>query len=254
MSAAERELDGRAAIVVGVDAIGEGIARRFERAGARVARIDGSAGIVDGSTREPCALDDATAVARAVDRAATALGGTYALVVNVLPRPALAPLDLQSDDDFATAFARVRATAAAMRAALPHLRAGGGGRILLVGHRYGEGANDALGAYNAAAWSLRGLARTAAVDWGQHQITTNVLVPFADTPEYRDYCAKKPALLDLLVSQVPIPRAGDPEDDIGGAALVLAGATGAFVNGEVLYADGGMHVAGPVLSPGKFRR
>lgn len=240
MSEPSDGLRGRAAIVVGLDAIGAGIASRLEREGLRVARVGD--------------LDDPGAVAAAVTRAASTLGGLHTLIVNVLPMPTIAPLESQGDAEFAAALGRVRSAAAAMRAALPALMAGGGGRIVVVGHRYGDGANDALAAYNTAAWGLRGLVRTAAVDWGQHQVTTNLLLPFADTPEYRDYRARKPALLDLLAAQVPLARAGDAVDDIGGAVLMLVGATGAFVNGEVLHADGGMHVAGPVLVPGRFRR
>jgi NAD(P)-dependent dehydrogenase (short-subunit alcohol dehydrogenase family) len=110
-----------------------------------------------------------------------------------------------------------------------------------------------MGAYNTAAWALVGLTRTAAVDWGQYQIATNLLLPLADTPEYRGYHARRAKLLDLLVTQIPLGRVGDPIEDVGGAAVFLASDAVNFVNGEIVYGDGGEHTAGPVLNPGRFR-
>jgi NAD(P)-dependent dehydrogenase (short-subunit alcohol dehydrogenase family) len=149
--------------------------------------------------------------------------------------------------------AAVTATHAAMQAALPYLRAADGGRIINVGHRYGESANHATGAYNAAAWALVGLTRTAAVDWGQYQIATNLLLPVTDTPEYRSYHARRAQLLDLMVAQLPLRRMGDPVEDIGGAALFLANDAANFINGEVIHGDGGQHIAGPILNLAKFK-
>jgi NAD(P)-dependent dehydrogenase (short-subunit alcohol dehydrogenase family) len=188
-----------------------------------------------------------------VRRAIAELGGLHVLVTNVLPPPTVAPLDAQPAAAFGDAFARVQAAVAAMQAALPHLRAAGGGRVINVGHRYGEDVNDGIAAYNAAAWSLVGLTRTAAVDWGQYQIATNVLLPLADTPEFRRYHARRGKLLDLMVGQLPLGSLGDPVEDVGAAALFLAGEACNFINGQVLHGDGGQHVAGPVLNPGKFR-
>lgn len=104
------------------------------------------------------------------------------LVVNPLPSPVIGPLEVQSAAAFADAFSRVQSAVAAMQAALPALQESGNGRIIIVGHRYGESVNDGIAAYNSAAWSLVGLTRTTAVDWGQYQIATNLLLPLADTP------------------------------------------------------------------------
>ncbi|MGO8858237.1 MAG: SDR family NAD(P)-dependent oxidoreductase [Steroidobacteraceae bacterium] len=236
-------LSGRAAVILGADAIGAGIARRFLREGARVAVI----------AAEDIHTDDVPgSIHRAVEAAVERLGALHILVNNALPPPAIAALEDQGSAAFATALGAVTAMHAAMRAAFPHLRASGAGRIINVGHRYGEGANEAIGPYNAAAWALIGLTRTAAVDWGRYQIVTNLLMPLADTPEYRGYHARKPAILDLMESQIPLGRMGDPVEDVGGAAVFLASDAAAFVNGEVIHGDGGQHTAGPVLNPGKF--
>jgi NAD(P)-dependent dehydrogenase (short-subunit alcohol dehydrogenase family) len=94
--------------------------------------------------------------------------------------------------------------------------------------------------------------RTSAVEWGRFGVTTNLLLPFANTEELRAAHAKRPKIIDLFTGQTALKRAGDPIADIGGAALFLASADGAFVNGQVIYADGGQHIAAPVLNPAKY--
>jgi NAD(P)-dependent dehydrogenase (short-subunit alcohol dehydrogenase family) len=256
-------LAGRNALVLGIDDIGAGIAHRFAREGATVALLDpdepAGARLVAGDSPgaiapadDPVSGCEAGTVAKLVGDSIRTLGRLDVLVCNLLPPPR--PLELERVDDPALeqSFERVRATVAAMRAALPALRASGHGRILLVGHRYGETVSEAIGAYNLAAWSLVGLARTAAVEWGQYQIATNVLLPLAETEEFHAARARRPAVVDLLVSQLPLRRVGHPVEDIGGAATFIASDAACFVNGQVVYADGGQHVAGPVLNPARF--
>ena len=47
-------------------------------------------------------------------------------------------------------------------------------------------------------------------------------------------------------------RLGDPIADIGGAAVFLASEYANYINDEVVYAEGGQHLAGPVLDIGRF--
>ncbi|MGD9979087.1 MAG: SDR family NAD(P)-dependent oxidoreductase [Hyphomonadaceae bacterium] len=220
------ELAGITTIIAGADEIGRGIAKRFAGAGAAVSMAD-----------------------------ATAENGAFScdvLVLNLLGAPHLAALEQQDDAHFTAALARVTDTAALMRAALPAMCDRGGGRIILIGHRYGKSVNEGLGPYNAAATALVGLMRTAAVEWGKWGIATNLLLPFADTAELRAARERRPKIIDLFIGQTPLKRAGDPIEDIGGAALFLASHDAAFINGQVIYADGGQHIAGPVLNPIKY--
>ena len=64
--------------------------------------------------------------------------------------------------------------------------------------------------------------------------------------------AKRPNIIKMMLSQLPLQRAGDCVEDVGGAALFLVSDAANFINGEVVHADGGQHVAGPVLNPIKF--
>jgi NAD(P)-dependent dehydrogenase (short-subunit alcohol dehydrogenase family) len=211
-------LADRTAIILGRDAIGEGIATRFADEGATV-RDAGSCDI---------------------------------LVINLLGQPEVAPLDAQGAGAFSRALASVEQAANAMAGAMPAMREAGWGRIVVVGHRYGDSVSEAIGPYNAAAWALKGLVRTAALDWGRYGITTNLLLPFAATPELTAARERRPKVIDLLVGQLPLRRAGDPVQDIGAAAVFLACDEGAWINGETVHADGGLHVAGPPLNPARF--
>jgi NAD(P)-dependent dehydrogenase (short-subunit alcohol dehydrogenase family) len=224
-------LVGRRAIVAGDDAIGCGIAARLAREDADVRTLSGANGVAE---------------------AIAVLGGLDILVVNLLGPAAPALLEACDDDAFADAFAGVIAMAAAMRAARPALREATEGRIILIGHRYGVATSEGLSAYGSAAWALNGLMRSAALEWGRYGITTNLLLPFAATPELAAAHEKRAKMIDLMVSQLPLGRAGDPVEDIGGAALYLASSDARFVNGQVVHADGGQHIAGPVLNPVKF--
>lgn len=255
------QLAGKCALVLGADAIGAGIALRFAREGATLAVLDSDLALADavvsairaaGGSALALSVDWNATAAQAVNEAAGQLGGIHVLVNNVLPLPHVGLFEDQSAETFASAFARIQAAVAAMQAALPYMQAAGGGRIINVGQRYGESANEGIAAYNAAAWSLVGITRTAATDWGQYQIATNLLLPLAETPEYHRYHQRRARVLDMMVGQLPLGRLGDPVEDIGAAALFLAGDACNFVNGEVIHGDGGQHIAGPVVSPGRF--
>lgn len=180
------------------------------------------------------------------------MGGVYALVNNILPLPALAPVEQQTAAMFNDAFGRVQSVVAAMQAVLSFMREAGEGRIVNVGHRYGENVNEGLAAYNAAAWSLVGITRSAALDWGRYQIATNLLLPLADTAELKAAHTRRPKVVELMISQLPLRRAGDCIEDVGGAALFLVSDAATFLNGEIVHADGGQHIAGPVLNPIRF--
>lgn len=249
------------ALVLGADSIGRGIALSFAREGARVAVLDADADVAEDTARVirdhgGHALAFATplneAAGEIVAAAIAELGGLDVLVNNVLPMPTVGALERQPATAFAEAFACIQAVVAAMQAALAALQHAGSGRIINVGHRYGEGINEGLAAYNAAAWSLVGLTRTTALDWGRYQIATNLLLPLADTEELRRCHSLRPGVIDLMIGQVPLGRLGDPVEDIGATALFLAGDACTFVNGETIHGDGGQHVAGPVLNPARF--
>jgi len=257
MTASSLPLARRTAVVVSSSEVGAAIALALGRAGARTGTAL-SAGVAMPDGQRPAnnvplvTPDNPTEVAAAVEQLAVTSGPSDILVVDLLPGAVPASLDQTPSLAIGQALARVAATAAAMRAAFGGLKAGGRGRIVLIGHRYGVSVAEGIAPYNSAAWALVGLMRSAALDWGRHAIATNLLMPAAATAEFREARAAKPQVLDLLVSQLPLKRMGDPVADIGGAAVMLAGDAASFINGQIVHADGGQHIAGSVLNPARL--
>ena len=96
---------------------------------------------------------------------------------------------------------------------------------------------------------LRALTRTAAREWGRHNILCNIICPAAATAAYQAFASASPENAAKLLELNPVGRMGDPEDDIGGAALFLASDDSRYVTGNTLFVDGGGHINGVPWSP-----
>ena len=137
----------------------------------------------------------------------------------------------------------------AMQAAFASMRDNGGGSIINFGSLNGVNAHMFTVEYNIAKESIRTLSRTAAVEWGPHNIRCNIICPAAATESYEAFRSANPELAEELNSQKPIPRMGDPETDIGGVAVFLASDDSAYVTGNTLFVDGGGHINGVQWRP-----
>ena len=256
-------LQDRVAIVTGAgQGIGRGIARRFAREGARVVIAERKPEHGEAAARELSdelgaqALFVATdvsqrdqvhaMVAAAVDR----FGRLDILVNNAQRFTAPAPLETMPDALFAASLdGGLWATFWAMQAAFPHMRDGGGGRIINFASMNGVRGAALTGNYNAAKEGIRALTRTAAREWGPHGILVNVICPAAASSVWLAHRARDPENAARSEASNPLGRMGDPERDIGGVALFLASEDGCFITGHTLFADGGAHLGLSVWRP-----
>lgn len=120
-----------------------------------------------------------------------------------------------------------------MLAVLPGMRRAGGGVIVNIGSAASANGAGGRALYGAAKWGLRGLTRSAAVEFGYHNVRVNSIHPGAiDTPMLRRSDQQLPP------PKIPIPRFGRPEE-VAEAALFLASARGAYLTGVDLAVDGG---------------
>ena len=251
-------LSGKVAIVTGsTQGLGEGIAHRLVRAGAKV--------VVNGRSREKgervvaqlresgadaiflqADLCERDAAIRLVEDAAARFGRLDILVNNAQIVPSLAEaLDPVTDDYLREAMSSgLHASLWTARAAVPHMIAAGGGRIVnfasingAYGSRYGT-------AYNATKEAIRGLTRTLANEFGPQGITVNVVLPAGLSPAYEAFYKDDPKRADAVARLNPMRRHGRAEEDIGGAVLALCTDAARYITGQSLYIDGGANLLG----------
>jgi len=253
---------GRVAIVTGGgQGVGLGIVRRFAREGAAillaqrnadqgqqvVAQLRSEFGIkADYVKTDVTKRDQVDAmVATAVDRL-----GSIDILVNNAGGSFPKRLENHSDDDMAAGLdLNFWSSFWAMRAAFPHMKARQWGRIINLGSLNGVNAHMFTVQYNVGKEALRALSRTAAVEWGPHGITCNVICPAVGSPAADIYYEKNPEMFEALRLQIPRGKLGDPEADVGGVAAFLASDDAAHVNGTTQFVDGGSHVNGVTWRP-----
>lgn len=138
-----------------------------------------------------------------------------------------------------------------MTAAIPLLRAGGGGSIINIASICGIQPGWGGMAYSVAKGALIHLTRIAAAELAREDIRVNAISPgFIGTPIFgRTRGLDRAQSLELAQvlreeagAAQPLPRAGRPED-IAAAVCFLASASGAFVTGQNLCVDGGLSLA-----------
>jgi NAD(P)-dependent dehydrogenase (short-subunit alcohol dehydrogenase family) len=121
---------------------------------------------------------------------------------------------------------------------IPHLRAAGGGSIILVGSVSAlAGFTRAQDAYTAAKGALISLNKSLAIQFAKDNIRSNVIHPgIVETP------LQAPYLTDELRAEfktgIPLGRIGQPRD-IANAALFLASDESGFMTGAEMIVDGG---------------
>ncbi|WP_353227269.1 SDR family oxidoreductase [Novosphingobium sp.] len=237
------------AIVTGAArGVAKGVATAMVKAGASVLIVDreialGEATAAELGTLGPVHfmgvdLADRDALPGIVDEAVRRFGRLDTLV-NAAQASAQVPLVDMSIAQMNVAFdTGFWPTFLLMQAAFPHLVANAGSVI-----NFGSGAGiqgmPTQASYGAAKEAIRSLSKTAAVEWGEHGVRVNMICPFALSPGVETWREHFPQAYAGQIARVPLRRIGDPELDIGGAAVFLASSLSRYVTGQTLMADGG---------------
>ncbi|HVM64931.1 MAG TPA: glucose 1-dehydrogenase [Acidimicrobiales bacterium] len=125
-----------------------------------------------------------------------------------------------------------------MKAAIPAMRASGGGSIVNISSTGGLRGSPTMAAYAGSKWAVRGMTKVAALEVGHDGIRVNSVHPgFIDTDMTR---APEFAGVDqqAFSASLPVPRAGVPED-ISRMVLFLASDESAYCTGAEFVVDGG---------------
>jgi gluconate 5-dehydrogenase len=249
------DLSGRLALVTGSSrGIGLGIARGYLSAGARVvlngrdpARLDETAKALRAELGVPeenvqvAAFDvvDESAVERAAEEIIAAYGCPDILVNNagIQVRGALTELPTEDwrrvvDVNLTSAFVVGRTFARSMLAR-------GSGKIVNICSVQTQLVRPSTAPYAAAKSGLGGLTQSMCAEWAPHGLQVNGLAPgYLDTDLNASLVAD-PEFSDWITRRTPARRWGQV-DDVVGPAIWLASAASDFVNGQVIYVDGGL--------------
>ena len=246
---AEGKLAGKVAIVTGGGSgIGRAIVDVYVANGAKVLAVDLPGrdwqSHFKGNAAVTCLDQDVTAqdAPRNIMDACTKAFGGLDILVNNAGIAIGAQFEETSDEQWDRILSiNVTSIFRISKAAVPLLRARGGGRIINLGSIMSNTAGPSLAAYGTSKHAVAGLSKGMAVDLGKYKITVNYLQPgsiwtalsqpFFDDPNFRSYWEAK----------APMGRIGDPED-VAAAALFLATDEAKFVSGAGIAVDGGAAV------------
>lgn len=235
----------RVLITGGASGIGAACVRRFQADGDRVAVLDRDERALAASPAEfgtTCDVSDADSLGAAVDEAAAALGGLDVVVAaaGIAARGTVADTD-PADWDRVLAV-NVRGVYLTGRAAIPHLRAAGGGAIVNVASQLGVVAAAGAAAYCASKGAVISLTRAMAIDHGGEGIRVNCVCPGpTDTPLLEPYFggAPDPAAERRAYEAMQLHSRLVSADEIADAVAYLAGPGATSTMGAALVVDGG---------------
>jgi NAD(P)-dependent dehydrogenase (short-subunit alcohol dehydrogenase family) len=233
--------------------IGNAGARLLAARGDRLALgdIDGPgvtalAAEIDASPFQVDAVD-AVALRAFVAAAAEALGGLDYVWSNVGVQIA-GSVEEAGAEDFDRSFAiNVRAHAVVCGAAIPHLRAAGGGAICITASNSALLSEPKLAPYAVTKAAAVALARQVARDYSGEGIRVNALCPGwidtpFNTPSWENFGGRE-RFLQEVPRLVPLGRIGSPEEAAKLACFLLSD-DAAYMTGHALVADGGESLPG----------
>ncbi|MFG1173298.1 gluconate 5-dehydrogenase [Erwiniaceae bacterium CAU 1747] len=116
------------------------------------------------------------------------------------------------------------------------------GKIINIGSMQSELGRDTITPYAASKGAVTMLTRGMCVELARHNIQVNGIAPGYFKTEMTQALADDEAFTSWLCKRTPAARWGNPEELIG-AAVFLASKASDFVNGHLLFVDGGMRVA-----------
>ena len=252
-------LAGRVAFVTGAGGgIGRGIAQALAAAGAAVAvtgrrrsTCDDTVKMIEAEGGIAIALEvdvgDATLVRRGVEATVQRLGRLDILVQNAnAGMDSAVPVALEAiteADWHAQARVAWDGNLHCAQAALPHLKASGAGRFIVLGSAFGLHGAAMNPVYSALKGGDRGFVKSLAREWGVHGITVNAIEPAAATEPTEIFFAQNPAVRDAYLRMFPLGRMGAPRNDIGRAVVALCSDLMGYVTGQNLPVDGGLYTA-----------
>ena len=250
-------LDGKVALVTGASyGIGFAIAKALAQAGATIVFNDIKQELVDKGLASyeaegiqahgyVCDVTDEAAVNALVATIEKEVGVIDILVNNagIIKR---IPMHEMSAAEFRQVIdVDLNAPFICAKAVIPAMMKKGGGKIINICSMMSELGRETVSAYAAAKGGLKMLTRNIASEYGEYNIQCNGIGPgYIATPQtapLREVQAdgSRHPFDSFIIAKTPAARWGNPED-LAGPAVFLASEASNFVNGHILYVDGGI--------------
>jgi NAD(P)-dependent dehydrogenase (short-subunit alcohol dehydrogenase family) len=248
------DVSGKIAIVTGASrGIGLAIATRFAESGMKVVvsgrkqdALDAVAADLTGQGFDvlPVAAHngDKTALGALVQAAVDRYGGLDVLVNNAATNPHFGPLLDAADSMWQKTFeVNIMGAFWLIQAAVPHLRARGGGKIVNVASVNGLRPGTMQGVYSATKAALINMTQTLAMELAGDNIQVNAIAPGLIKTKFAEALWSNDAIMDSITARMPAKRIGEP-DEIAGMALYLASPASSYTTGQIMVVDGGVTI------------
>ena len=245
------DLTGRRALITGSSqGIGYALARGLAQAGAEIVlnargveKLEAAAEALraEGASVRTLPFDaaDHAAVRAAVD-GLEAETGQIDILVNNAGVQRRGPLEEFDPVDFETLMrANVSTVFNVGQAVARHMIARGAGKIVNICSVQTALARPGIAPYTASKGAVANLTKGMATDWAKYGLQVNGLAPGYFRTELTAALVKDEAFTRWLSARTPAGRWGEVEELVG-ACVFLAAPASSFVNGHILFVDGGM--------------
>lgn len=224
----------------GAQGIGRAIVEQLRADGYEVIPVDVQAG----GDVVTCDVTDRDAVAAT----AAAVGPVDVLVNNAGAWRFGAFQDITAEDFDVSLDVNLRGPFHMIQAFGPAMIERGAGVIVNIVSIAAKHANPAVGSYGPSKAALLSLTEQVALEWGPHGVRCNAVGPGLVPTEGTGAVYDDPAVRAARAAAVPLRRLAEPAD-VAHAVAFLASDRAAYINGQVIYVDGGLSKALMTLLP-----
>lgn len=245
-------LENKIALITGASyGIGFGIACAYAQAGATIVFNDRNQEAVDKGVEAylaegikahgyVCDVTDEDGVNAMVKQIEAEVGAIDILVNNAGIIKRIPMVEMSAADFRQVIDVDLNGPFIVSKAVIPSMITNGGGKIINICSMMSELGRETVAAYAAAKGGLKMLTKNIASEYGEFNIQCNGLGPgYIATPQTAPLREEGHPFNSFIIAKTPAARWGTPED-LAGPAVFLASQASNFVNGHVLYVDGGI--------------
>jgi NAD(P)-dependent dehydrogenase (short-subunit alcohol dehydrogenase family) len=233
-------MSARILVTGAAQGMGKAFVEHFAARGDRVLAVDVQDVTVDlpGVLGARCDVTEQSSLDEAIGKAQAEWGGLDGVIANaaIFDGIVRAPIEEISLDEYARVMdVNVKGVWLTIRAALPALRAAGGGSVVTLASEVVNAGSVNMSHYVASKAAVIGLVRALARELGPEGIRINVMAPgFTETEGGRNLLGGRA----YDTSSTPLGRAGVADDMIGAVEFLL-GPNSSFITGQALLINGG---------------